>query len=255
VTSGVAGGDHEVLQRIFALISRPLLKWEDLRIPSYAEWVSCKVQVSLLGAHAAVKTYAFACSKEGSSHAPDGLVLLPLLLPYSSFLAGCWVGLLKDYTAICTQWATKMQPRYEPFLDGVQLAAIATLVLPLLTEAWPVVLEAVTVDAVPEVSEDSEVKANGNTGTGRHLVINASEYKQLWALAMLILMDTENQGAVLKRSSTSFPSSNGQLLIDPTSNLQLVALNALRCLCAKGFYSSDMLSRDLCEELLQVRFV
>ncbi|KAH9566013.1 hypothetical protein CY35_04G109200 [Sphagnum magellanicum] len=253
VTSGVAGGDHEVLQRIFALISRPLLKWEDLRIPSYAEWVSCKVQVSLLGAHAAVKTYAFACSKEGSSHAPDGLVLLPLLLPYSSFLAGCWVGLLKDYTAICTQWATKMQPRYEPFLDGVQLAAIATLVLPLLTEAWPVVLEAVTVDAVPEVSEDSKVKANGNTGTGRHFVINASEYKQLWALAMLILMDTENQGAVLKRSSTSFPSSNGQLLIgDPTSNLQLVALNALRCLCAKGFYSSDMLSRDLCEELLQV---
>ncbi len=163
------------------------------------------------------------------------------------------------YSAICRfhdKFAYDVQPRYEPFLDGVQLAAIATLVLPLLTEAWPVVLEAVTVDAVPEVSEDSKVKANGNTGTGRHFVINASEYKQLWALAMLILMDTENQGAVLKRSSTSFPSSNGQLLIgDPTSNLQLVALNALRCLCAKGFYSSDMLSRDLCEELLQVRFV
>ena len=43
ITSGVAGGDRGVLQRVVALISRPLAKWADLRIPSYAEWVGCKV--------------------------------------------------------------------------------------------------------------------------------------------------------------------------------------------------------------------
>jgi hypothetical protein len=43
ITSGVAGGDRGVLQRVHGLITRPLTKWEDLRIPSYAEWVGCKV--------------------------------------------------------------------------------------------------------------------------------------------------------------------------------------------------------------------
>jgi len=68
-----------------------------------------QVQVSILGAHAAVKTYAFACSKEDSSSASDAVVLLPLLASHTKLLARCWVGLLKDYTAIRTQWATKIQ--------------------------------------------------------------------------------------------------------------------------------------------------
>jgi len=68
-----------------------------------------QVQVSILGAHAAVKTYAFACSKEGSSSASDSFVLLPLLAPHTKLLGRCWVGLLRDYTAIRTQWATKIQ--------------------------------------------------------------------------------------------------------------------------------------------------
>lgn len=48
ITSGVAGGDRGVMQRLVALISRPLTKWADLRIPSYAEWVGCKVQSEYL---------------------------------------------------------------------------------------------------------------------------------------------------------------------------------------------------------------
>lgn len=65
--------------------------------------------MSILGAHAAVKTYAFACSKEGSSSPSDSYVLLPLLAPHTKLLGRCWVGLLRDYTAIRTQWATKIQ--------------------------------------------------------------------------------------------------------------------------------------------------
>uniref|UniRef100_A0A7I4AZ16 Uncharacterized protein n=1 Tax=Physcomitrium patens TaxID=3218 RepID=A0A7I4AZ16_PHYPA len=247
ITSGVAGGDRGVLQRVVALISRPLAKWADLRIPSYAEWVGCKLQVSILGAHAAVKTYAFACSKEGPPKAPDSFVLLPLLAPHTQLLGRCWIGLLRDYISIRTQWATKMQPRYEPFLDGVQLAAVAEVVLPHLAECWPVVLEAVTIDVAP-VSQGDE-KAPPVTG----IEINGDEFKQVWALAILIISADERQGPNLGRSITSFPSFNRRILSSsPTSNHQLVALSALGALCAKGFYRPGMLSVELCQELLQL---
>lgn len=65
--------------------------------------------MSILGAHASVKTYAFECSKDGSSSPSDSHVLLPLLAPHTKLLGRCWVGLLRDYTAIRTQWATKIQ--------------------------------------------------------------------------------------------------------------------------------------------------
>lgn len=67
-----------------------------------------QVQISILGAHAAVKTYIFA-SSQGHLNAPDGVVLLPLLAPHMRLLGRCWIGLLRDYTAIRTHWATKMQ--------------------------------------------------------------------------------------------------------------------------------------------------
>jgi hypothetical protein len=209
--------------------------------------------VSILGAHAAVKTYAFACSEEGSSNGPDSLVLLPLLAPHTKLLGRCWIGLLRDYTAIRTQWATKMQPRYEPFLDGVQLAAVAEVVLPHLTECWPVVLEAVTIDVTPASQED-DVNGAGKALPIQAIEINDAEFKQIWALAILVISDGERH-AKLRRSITSFPSFNGRLLkSDPASN-QLVALHALRALCAKDFYRPDMLSVDLCQELLQVFFI
>lgn len=68
-----------------------------------------QVQISILGAHAAVKTYIFASSQEERLNAPDGVVLLPLLAPHMRLLGRCWIGLLRDYTAIRTHWATKMQ--------------------------------------------------------------------------------------------------------------------------------------------------
>lgn len=209
--------------------------------------------MSILGAHAAVKTYAFACSEEGSSNGPDSLVLLPLLAPHTKLLGRCWIGLLRDYTAIRTQWATKMQPRYEPFLDGVQLAAVAEVVLPHLTECWPVVLEAVTIDVTPASQED-DVNGARKALPIQAIEINDVEFKQIWALAILVISDGERH-AKLRRSITSFPSFNGRLLkSDPASN-QLVPLHALRALCAKDFYRPDMLSVDLCQELLQVFFI
>ena len=213
------------------------------------------MQVSILGAHAAVKTYAFVCSKEGSSSAPDSLVLLPLLAPHTKLLGRCWIGLLRDYTAIRTQWATKMQPRYEPFLDGVQLAAVAEVVLPHLSECWPVVLEAVTIDVTPASQEDG-INGDKKALSIKGIEIDDAEFKQIWALAILVISDDEREDAKSRRSITSFPSFNGRLVKGyPASNYQLVALRALRALCAKDFYRPDMLSVDLCQELLEVSMI
>lgn len=147
-----------------------------------------------------------------------------------------------------------LQPRYEPFLDGVQLAGVAEVVLPDLTECWPVILEAVTVDVYPALDE-ADANGDGKAPARNGVEINDTEFKQVWALAILVISDDERQGANLRRSFTIFPSFNGRFLsTGPVANFQLVALRAVQALCAKGFYKPDMLSVDLCHELLQVGF-
>lgn len=148
-----------------------------------------------------------------------------------------------------------MQPRYEPFLDGVQLAGVAEVVLPDLTECWPVVLEAVTIDVSP-ASEEADLNGAEKAPPSKGVEINDTEFKQVWALAILVISDDERQGANFRRSFTIFPSFNGRFLSSgPVANFQLVALRAVRALCAKGFYRPDMLSVDLCQELLQVGMI
>lgn len=43
ITSGGACGDRALLQRMMNLLNQPLLKWEDIVNPNFAEWVGCKV--------------------------------------------------------------------------------------------------------------------------------------------------------------------------------------------------------------------
>lgn len=97
--------------QLFVLIIFKVRFLESFFVILVRQWMLSlwQVQVSILGAHAAVKTYAFACSKEGSPGSADGFVLLPLLAPHTTLLGRCWIGLLRDYTAIRTKWATKMQ--------------------------------------------------------------------------------------------------------------------------------------------------
>ncbi|KAG6542845.1 hypothetical protein Mapa_015749 [Marchantia paleacea] len=109
ITSGGACGDRALLQRMMNLLNQPLLKWEDIVNPNFAEWVGCKVQVSLLGAHAAVKTYAYACSQGNSKSSSDSVIILPLLAKHADVLGRYWIGILRDYTALRLHATTKLQ--------------------------------------------------------------------------------------------------------------------------------------------------
>ncbi|KAJ7552272.1 hypothetical protein O6H91_06G048200 [Diphasiastrum complanatum] len=259
VISGVSGGDHGVIQRIVSMISQPLSKWENLKYPSYAEWVGCKVQAGLLWAHAQVKTYALA---ESSVNAGVGLIINPILRQHSSMLHHCWIGLLKDYTMLRTQLASKLQAWYTPFLEGLQSAAVASKVQSLLQNVCPTILEAVTVDAVPtRKSNDDTLSSDDPLTTERVESSEADELKvenflQIWLLAMLILADEDPRAVKSSRQTHSFHSFLGKSLEKDLGRsseyLQTSALKSLRYLCQKPVYTMEMLSTDLCKELLQV---
>ncbi|KAG5247479.1 protein SWEETIE [Salix suchowensis] len=102
MTSGVLGGDQVAVKRIFSLISRPLNDFKDVYYPSFAEWVSCKIKIRLLAAHASLKCYTFSFLRRHHSGVPDEyLALLPLFSKSSSILRKYWIGVLKDYSYIC----------------------------------------------------------------------------------------------------------------------------------------------------------
>lgn len=68
-----------------------------------------QVQVSLLGAHAAVKTYAYACSQGNTKSSSDSVIILPLLAKHADILGRYWIGILRDYTALRLHATTKLQ--------------------------------------------------------------------------------------------------------------------------------------------------
>ncbi|XP_024543648.1 protein SWEETIE [Selaginella moellendorffii] len=250
VTSGVAGNDRGVLQRVLNLISRPLSNWDSLNYTSYAEWVCCKVKAGLLGAHAAVKTYALACLKSGPEKAVVGNLLISLLGNHVNLLNRCWIGLLKDYTMVCTQFSGKMQQNYKPFLEGMESPAIAAKLQPHLHEVSSLILEAVAVDAVP-ASNALPIELS----TLKPVELNNSDFLLIWALSVLILLNKGSKVSDRSHHARSFPSFSGRIMGNSpagNANLQLVALRALRCLCSPSFYSPAMLSIDLCQELLSM---
>eukprot|EP01018_Ginkgo_biloba_P038967 Gb_38775 [translate_table: standard] len=265
LTSSITSGDRVVLQRMFTLISRPLGDFEDLYYPSFAEWVGCKVKIRLLAAHAAVKTYAYYCLKDALDNT-EYQALLPLLSKNSYFLGRCWIGLLRDHMFLHTHVLSKRQ--YKPFLDGIQSAAVSLVVQPYLDEVWPVILQAVTLDAAPEkfdheMSSSPNIKDKGSdiTYTSGWIMVKLEirDFCLLWGLAVLILFEGRNQDkneTFLHFSSSCAYSVNGKLAGEVPTNVDskfnAVALYALQCLSNKGFYVQEMLSSKLCLELLQI---
>ncbi|GBG62555.1 hypothetical protein CBR_g31193 [Chara braunii] len=161
ITCGLTGGDRGVIQRVMALLSLPLSKWDDLSHPSFAEWVGCRVKVGILAAHAAIKSYTVAGSKNktasptdllqawGSMHsAEDPVILKPLLCKQLRLLSQFWIGLLRDY-AVARSQIPAVQAAYKPFLQASKSPAVMAAVRTFLDEAWAAILEAVTSDSIP----------------------------------------------------------------------------------------------------------
>ncbi|KAJ8545864.1 hypothetical protein K7X08_018447 [Anisodus acutangulus] len=261
LTCKIVSRDQLAVKRIFSLISRPLNEFNDLYYPSFAEWVSCKIKVRLLTAHASLKCYTFAFLKNQQKEISDEyLALLPLFSESSKILGIYWLCLLKDYSYIRTQSFPK--ENWKPFLDGIQSTLVSTKLLACLEEAWPLIVQAVALDAVPlntyiKGSSETENQSTTDLISGYNMVeLGSEEFRFLWGFALLLLF--QGQDSVLGESRLHIGSVNGSCVSEEVKSIALelceVALPVFQVLLAERFFSVGFLTMDSCQELLQVCF-
>ncbi|TVU08978.1 hypothetical protein EJB05_42408 [Eragrostis curvula] len=257
MTSSIIGGDRVALNRLFLLISRPLNDIEGLFYPSFADWVVCKIKVRLLTAHAAVKcyTYQFLRMKE---NAPDEYQqLAPLLANSSTLLGKYWVGALRDYIAI--SFGLHSKTNYKPFLDGIQSSLVSSKVQMYLDEVWALILQAVALDAAPMEFDmnESEESLEQTFMSGRSMVkLERTEFKFLWGLSILVLFHAHQSvknSAVKINLDYRKDKKFGEFIVhglDDPRPCDLM-LSVLLPLTTEVFFTKNLLSVDVCLELLQ----
>ncbi|OMO80110.1 Armadillo-like helical, partial [Corchorus capsularis] len=265
MTSGIISGDQAAVKRIFSLISRPLDDFKDLYYPSFAEWVSCKIKVRLLAAHASLKCYTYAFLRRHQVGVPDEyLALLPLFSKSSSILGKYWILLLKDYSYICLR--LNLKRNWNSFLDAIQSRLVSSKLQPCLEEAWPIILQALALDAVP-----ANFDKNGNSEAAvENLSINSlvsgysmvelesEEYQFLWGFALLVLF--QGQHPTLCKQIVPLASSKSKHdgdspaedVTSPGLKFYEIVLPVFQFLLTQKFFSAGFLTVDICEELLQV---
>ncbi|KAK3425934.1 hypothetical protein EUGRSUZ_F02484 [Eucalyptus grandis] len=262
LTSGIITSDQAAIRRIYSLISRPLDDFNNLYYPSFAEWVSCKIKVRLLAAHASLKCYTYAFLRRHNSEIPeDYAAFLPLFAKGSRVLGNFWIGILKDYSY--TFLRLHLRKKWSPFLDGMQSPLVASKLQPCLEEAWPVILQALALDAIPaNLSGDGEnvqLPSKDNLISGYGMVeLSSEEYQFLWGFSLLVLFC--GQDTMPEKRITLWAPARGcppeDLTIKdtnpPSFNLYEVVLPVFQFLSSERFFSAGYVTVEICQELLQV---
>lgn len=141
---------------------------------------------------------------------------------------------------------------------------VSSKLQPCLEEAWPVILQAVVLDAAP-----GEPIANGSSATEdksespfiseyRMVVLRAEEFHFLWGFSLLVLFQgqgTASDELVIPVGSVKSKFS-GDLTVEDESSLASktyeTILPILQFLSMERFFSTGYLTMDICRELLQV---
>ncbi|XP_044468488.1 protein SWEETIE isoform X3 [Mangifera indica] len=265
MTSGIISGDQVAVKRIFSLISRPLNDFNDLYYPSFAEWVSCKIKIRLLAAHASLKCYTYAFLRRQLGGVPNELLaLLPLFSKSSSTLGKYWIQVLKDYSYIFM--GLNLKRNWNPFLDGIQSPLVSSKLLPCLEEAWPVISQAVALDAVPvnhdgngysKISDENMSRSSLISGYSM-VELECEEYKFLWGFALLLVFQGQHLAPVKQPMALGSVKVNfgGDSPMKEMNSLGLklheIALPIFRFLSTESFFNAGFLTMNLCQELLQV---
>ncbi|GMP54012.1 hypothetical protein CsSME_00019295 [Camellia sinensis var. sinensis] len=256
LTNGIISGDQIAVKRIFSLISHPLNNFEDLYYPSFAKWVSCKIKIRLLTAHASLKCYTYAFLRKKHDGVPDEyLAQLPLFSESSSVLGKYWISILKDYSCVC--FRLHLKQKWKPFLDGIQSPLVSTKLQPCLEEAWPVILQAVALDAVPMhfdmnlSSQTTENNSNNTFFSGYSMVqLKPEEFQFLWGFALLVLF--QGQDPTLYKHLICLSSAKakfgGDSPVEDTNPLALklyeIVLPVFQLLSTERFFSMGFLTRS-----------
>ncbi|XP_073057988.1 protein SWEETIE isoform X1 [Primulina eburnea] len=260
LTSGIISRDQVAVKRIFSLIARPLDDFNGLYYPSYAEWVSCKIKIRLLTVHASLKCYMFAFLRKQGDEIPDEyLALLPLFSKSSSILGTYWLSLLNDYCFV--RFHLHLES-WKPFLDGIQTPVVLNELQPCLEEAWPVILQALVLDAVPvnsNVNRSAASEKSKDIPISRYSMVELrkDEFDFLWGFLLMILFQeqdvTLNNYIIPVYCVTSFKNdipldgSNSQ-----RSKLYDIFFPVFQFMITERFFTAGFLTMDACKELLEV---
>jgi len=149
-------------------------------------------------------------------------------------------------------------PQQCSFLDEILPHTVSRRLQPCLEEAWPVILQALVLDAIPVNHSVEEFSDRSLISTHRMVTLEAEDFQFLWGFAVLVLfqgMHPASSMQVIPFSSAKIKSS-GDSSINESSfqglKLYEIALPVFQSLSAGRFFSSGFLSIDLCQELLQV---
>lgn len=149
----------------------------------------------------------------------------------------------------CLQW--------KPFLDGIQSPLVSTKLQPCLEEAWPVILQAVALDAVPvhfDMNLSSQTTENNSNNTfisGYSMVqLKPEEFQFLWGFALLVLF--QGQDPTLYKHLICLSSAKakfgGDSPVEDTNPLALklyeIVLPVFQLLSTERFFSMGFLIRS-----------
>ncbi|CAH9132426.1 unnamed protein product [Cuscuta epithymum] len=262
LTCKIITHDQHSVKRLFSLISRLLSEFDDLFYPSFAEWVSCKIKIRLLTAHASLKCYTYEFLRNQRSEiSAEYLALLPLFSESSNVLGKYWLGVLRDYCYAC--FSSHPKENWIPFLDGIQSSLVSTNLLPCFEESWPLILRAVVLDAapgnfVPKESSSTESDLQSTFISGYSMVkLELEEIQFLWGFSVLAMFQGQDHSLYHCMMPMSFAESDMRddysLVVNYVeSKLCDMLLPAFHALSTNRFFSAGFPTVDICQELIQV---
>lgn len=158
--------------------------------------------------------------------------------------------------------------QYKPFLDGIQSSLVSSKVQPYLDEAWPIILHAVALDAVPvkadvdESSKPSTEDLSRSTFTSGYSMVRLElrEFHFVWGFSLFILFQAQQpvvgKQAIPLLGSGKIYTSGDSFLKEPSFpglRLYETALLVFQSLLVERFFILEYITVDLSRELIQVR--
>lgn len=145
----------------------------------------------------------------------------------------------------------------------MQSPLVASKLQPCLEEAWPVILQALALDAVPANlsghGNNVQLISKDNLISGYGMVeLSSEEFRFLWGFSLLVLFC--GQDTMPERRITLWAPPRGcppeDLTIKDTNppgfNLYEVVLPVFQFLSSERFFSAGYVTVEICQELLQV---
>ena len=156
--------------------------------------------------------------------------------------------------------------QWNPFLDGIESPLVISKLQSSLEESWPVILQAIALDALP-VNLDGIASSSINNASENNFLsgysmveLECNEYRFLWSFALFSLFRGRQHPGKQNISSSSTTASVVEESPKETTNsielkLYEIVLPVLQSLSTVKFCSAGYFTVDISIELLQVHFI